>query len=342
MIKILLVDDSNLTLTILKKLLATAADFEVVGTANDGKEALALVPILNPDVICTDLKMPDMDGLALTQAVMENYPRPILVISSVVQSSDTSNIFNLIQAGAVDFIAKPRGGLNEVSELNARELIAKIRVLSGVRVLKRKTSVSAGNAATNHLPSPNLKSSVQVIGIGSSTGGPQALQKIFSHLPGDFHLPIVCVQHITEGFSDGLVKWLNNCSALKIVFAENGVRPKPGHVYIAPDNIQLEFSADKSLHCYSAPKVLGHRPSINVMLQSLALRFGEKGAGIILTGMGQDGVDGLLAIRQAGGTTIAQDENSCIVYGMPKVAIEKNAAQLIIALDQMAKTILRF
>ncbi len=338
MIKVMLVDDSLMTLTILKKLLAQAPDIAVVGTASNGREALKLLPALQPDVICTDLKMPVMDGLDFTKAVMAEFPRPILVISAAVQSKDTSNIFSLIQAGAIDVIAKFPTEKTDESLLNARELISKIRVLSGVHVISRK-SVMASSAV--QMPIQPDSALPQIIGIGASTGGPNALSTILTALPANFPLPIVCIQHISEGFSLGMVNWLNQRCKLTVQFAQTGLIPKPGQVYFAPDNKQLEMNALNEFVCSDLPSYDGHRPSISVTFQSLALRFGKRAMGILLTGMGRDGVDGLQSIKQVGGMTIAQDEASCIIFGMPKIAIDEQAAQLVLPLDSIANTLLK-
>lgn len=334
----MLVDDSSLALMILKRILTQAPDIVVVGTACNGEEALKLLPKLQPDVICTDLLMPVMDGLAFTKAVMAEYPRPILVISAVVQSGDTGNIFELMQAGAIDIIAKPSYGLADESGLNARNLINKIQVLSGVHVIPLKKRVAQDS------PEPvNVQASMppQIIGIGASTGGPHALHEILTALPANFPLPIVCVQHISEGFSLGLVSWLDHDCKLTVQFAETGLTPKPGHVYFAPDNKQLEINAQKQLLCTSAPSYGGHLPAITVTLESLALRFGRYATGVLLTGMGRDGVDGLQSIKQAGGMTIAQDEASSVVFGMPKIAIEEQAAQTVLPLSQIAQSLVK-
>jgi two-component system chemotaxis response regulator CheB len=340
MIKVMLVDDSGLALTILQKILEAAPDIVVVGTAGNGKEALALLPDLNPDVICTDLHMPVMDGLAFTKAVMADFPRPILVLSVSVQSSDSANIFNLIQEGAVDTIAKPRYGLTDISELDSQELINKIRILAGVHVIKRppKSTPIPDSAIT---PAALRTVDAQIVGIGASTGGPQALLRILTSLPAEYPLPVVCVQHISEGFSSGLVEWLARECKVTVQFAETGITPEPGHVYFAPDNRQLRIDAQRRFVCTAEPSYGGHRPAICVTLQSLALYFGRHAAGILLTGMGRDGVEGLQAIKSAGGLTIAQDEASSIVFGMPKAAIEAQAAGLVLPLSDIAGALLQ-
>lgn len=341
MIKVMLVDDSSLTLTILKRILAETSDIVVVGTASNGRDALGQLPKLQPDVICTDLKMPVMDGLDFTKAVMSEFPRPILVVSSAVQSSDSGNIFNLLQAGALDIVAKAPYGLNHEADLNALELVNKIRVLSGVHVISRKKSASPTPPPAQSIQfQPGSNAQPRIIGIGASTGGPQALHQILSELPANFPVPIVCVQHISAGFSIGLVNWLNYKCKLTVRLAETGQKPKPGCVYFAPDNVHLEFTPEKNLICTSTSPYGGHRPSISVTLQSLALNYRSQAIGVLLTGMGRDGVDGLQSIKQAGGITIAQDEESSVVFGMPKVAIEEQAAGRVLPLNRIAETLI--
>jgi two-component system chemotaxis response regulator CheB len=281
--------------------------------------------------------------LDFTKAVMAEFPRPILVISAVVQASDTSNIFNLMQAGAIDVVAKPQYGLSDELGLNARDLISKIRVLSGVHVIGRKNSTTQKPTLPTPAASVNMpiNTQPQIIAIGASTGGPQAFHQILTALPANFPLPIICVQHISEGFSLGLVNWLNQDCKLTVQFAETGMIPKAGNIYFAPDNKQLEINALRQLICSSASLHGGHRPAITVTLQSLASKYGRYVAGVLLTGMGRDGVDGLQSIKQAGGMTIAQDEASSIVFGMPRVAIEEQAAQVVLPLSHIAQTLVK-
>jgi two-component system chemotaxis response regulator CheB len=336
MIKVLLIDDSALALQILKRILGKAPDIVVVGTARNGREGLALVKELRPDVICTDLRMPVMDGLEFTQEVMADIPTPILVISASLHINDADNIFELMQAGALEVLPKPTLELVDDDTLNGNELIQKIRVLAGVRVIRmHKTTVQKVPLPDKLLSVPSSHAP-QIIGIGASTGGPKALQSILSALPANFSIPIICVQHISVGFSAGLVNWLNQNCKLNVQFAEHGATPMPGQVYFAQDDKQLELNAQNQFICLLSTAYDGHRPSISVTLQSLALRYGNRAAGVLLTGMGRDGVDGLQAIHQVGGITIAQNEETSIVFGMPQVAIQERAVQWVLPLPQIA------
>ena len=351
-IKVFLVDDSPVALIVLKRILNSSAEIEVVGTAHTAKEALALIPTIKPDVICTDFHMPHMDGLEFTQEIMANCPRPILVISTAVQREDTYNVFQLLNAGAVDVFPKPKNGLlNENSQL-AQDLIRKIRILSGVRVFTRRNRSSESPRRVNSqaklpasptsISTSNLTSKpIRIVGIGASTGGPQALHTILTKLPANLSVPIICIQHISEGFLQGLVNWLNVQCSLSVQIARNGEIPQNGIVYFAPERYHLEIDRQGRFLYSSAPPLAGHRPSITVTFQSLARYYRDRSVGILLTGMGRDGADGMAAIAQSNGITIAQDEASSVVFGMPKEAIALGAAHQILAIDGITSVLLQ-
>ncbi|MGA1411677.1 MAG: chemotaxis-specific protein-glutamate methyltransferase CheB [Prochlorotrichaceae cyanobacterium] len=353
LIRVLLVEDSPVALTILKRVLQDAPDIQVVGTAINGEEAIRLIPQVKPNLICTDLHMPRMDGLQLTEFVMEHFPCPILVISASVQDEDTDNVFRLLDAGALDIFPKPRTGLATEYEKSKQELLTRIRVLSGVTVftqrrvgapvIKTQAKSSAVNAPTVSSPPIALRRDIrqpQVVAIGASTGGPQALHLLFQRLPPQFPVPILCVQHISEGFLQGLVDWLNRECAFKVTIAQSGVVPQPGYIYFPPERHHLLISPTGKLALSLEPPVTGHRPSVTVLFKSVAQYYRRSCVGILLTGMGRDGADGLLSILEAGGITIAQDESTSIVFGMPKEAITLGAAQRVLPIDNIAPFLL--
>jgi len=335
-IRVVLVDDSLIALAFLKKMLATAPDIQIVGTAANGREALKLIPAVNPAVICTDLHMPVMDGLELTKEVMAHYPRPVLVVS-VSADQGSLNAFKLLEAGALDLITKARNG-SEADYLAIRdELVSKIRIVSGVRVFRR-AKVEQHEVVTLpvHRELPGVTTPVRIVIIGASTGGPPALQTILSRLPADFSVPIVCVQHISAGFLDGLLQWLAAACALKVALAHNGVTPQGGTIYFPPEGRQLKFDDNGRFVISSDPPYNGHSPSISVTMSSAAECYGNGAAGVLLTGMGNDGAQGMRKITEKGGATIAQDEQSCIIFGMPKQAIALGAARQVLPLDSIA------
>ncbi|MDX2242736.1 MAG: chemotaxis-specific protein-glutamate methyltransferase CheB [Leptolyngbyaceae cyanobacterium bins.302] len=360
-IRVFLVEDSPVALTILKRILASSSDVDVVGTAPNGVEAWAQIPTAHPQVICTDLHMPKMDGLELTRRIMADYPRPILVISASVDTQDDSrNVFELLQAGALDVFPKP--SINSLSDYEPikQDLINRIKVLAGVKVFTRHPArieaakpkpspIRSSPHPTPHTPhrsaersrrSPTPFSPFKVVAIGASTGGPQALHTILKQLPAHFPVPILCVQHISEGFLQGLVDWLGAECSLRVTIAQPGDFPKPGTVYFAPERKHLQLDTQGRFLTVNTPPVSGHRPSATVLFQAVAACYPRSSVGILLTGMGRDGADGLQAIAQAGGTTIAQDEQTCVVFGMPKEAIALGAAQHISAIGEIAPLLL--
>ncbi|HEY9873396.1 MAG TPA: chemotaxis-specific protein-glutamate methyltransferase CheB [Candidatus Obscuribacterales bacterium] len=356
-IKVLLVEDSPIAIAILKRMLTSSPEIEIVGTARTGTEALALMPQLQPHVVCTDLNMPQMNGLEFTREVMATFPRPILVISASVQKEDTENVFQLLQAGAVDVFPKPTAGLASEYEKARQELVNKVKVLSGVTVFtqhrRQPSTISKVATALKRIPTEVKTQKIntetyprkftppaKVLAIGASTGGPQALHNIITHLPSSFPVPIICVQHISEGFLQGLVDWLNIKSQLTVKIAKEAEFPIAGNIYFAPDKYHLELDS-KGKFVYSAtPPVGGHCPSITVTFNSVAKFYGRASVGVLLTGMGRDGADGMLAIARAGGLTIAQNEGSCVVFGMPKEAIALGAAHYILPINDIAPILL--
>lgn len=341
-IRVLLVDDSLITLKIIERILSTAPDIRIVGAAKNGREALDMIPEIRPDVICTDLHMPVMDGLQLTKEVMARHPLPILVISVSVTKDKTHNVFKLLDAGAVDVFPKPASGFATHYDEVAAELISRIRVLSGVVSFLRRPKEQPALSPPKRMPSfKNVSAPVSVIIIGSSTGGPQILHKILSKLPAHFAVPIICVQHIGDDFLDGFIRWMASHCKLKVKIAQPGEFLSPGTIYFPQPQTHLKIGNTGRVVSSNEPPVGGHRPSITVTMKSLADSCGAGALGILLTGMGRDGADGLLAIARAGGMTIAQDEPSSIVFGMPKAAIELGAARYILSPDDILEILLQ-
>ena len=339
LIRLLLVEDSPVALALLQRIFRDVPDMEVVGVARNGQEALALVPTVKPTLICTDLHMPKMNGLELTQEVMARFPCPILVISASVQAEDTQTVFRILEAGALDIFPKPRTGLASEYEKAKANLLAKVRVLAGGTVFthRRRSATDATLSLPPQPPGPRANPGTpQLLAIGASTGGPQALLAVLQPLPKTFPVPIICVQHISSGFLQGLVDWLNSNCALRVTIAAPGDRPQPGVVYFPPEQHHLEINASGQMVLSQGVPVAGHCPSVTVMFKSVATYYRKQAVGVLLTGMGRDGADGLHALAQAGSLTIAQDEASCVVFGMPKEAIALGAAQQVLPLSAIA------
>lgn len=338
--RVLLVEDSMVELMIIKKILENNG-ITVVGTAMNGVEALKKIPELNPDVICTDYHMPEMDGMALTEQVMEKYPRPILVLSISAQSYQVHNILNILKAGALDVMAKPLPHLGGVAHTDAKLLVEKIKILSGVKVISNRKKRADGEYTPGVASATRYQKVPEIIGIGSSTGGPQALLKILSDLPEDFLIPIVCVQHMSEGFLPGFVEWLNDNARLNVVAAEAGMTPHAGYVYVAPGNQHLVMDIAKRFQFIPADVGDVYLPSVDRLFMSLATAFQQSCVGVVLSGMGSDGSHGVIAIHQHGGLTIAQDEASSVIFGMPKSAIETGAVNEVLSLNHISERILK-
>lgn len=338
-IRVLLVEDSPVTLVILRRILNSSPHIEVVGEARTGLEALELIPNVQPDVICTDLHMPQMDGLELTSEVMTLYPRPILVISAWVQEEDSPHVFQLLEAGALDIFPKPTIGLTMEDKLLNQELINKIQILSGVKVFKKKRK---SPSQVKNLETFSYKSYLkpEIVVIGASTGGPQAINELLAKLPSNFPVPVICVQHICLGFLQGFIDWLASSCRLQIQIAQPGDIPKPGTIYFPPEQRHLELD-DQGRFIYSnLPPLDGHRPSVTVTFKSVAEFYGSATVGILLSGMGRDGAEGMQCIAEAGGLTIAQDEATSVIFGMPKEAIDLGAAKLVLPIHAIAPRLL--
>ncbi|MGB0564780.1 MAG: chemotaxis-specific protein-glutamate methyltransferase CheB [Spirulinaceae cyanobacterium] len=391
-VRVLIVEDSLIAQAMLKRLLHHPPQVEVVGVANTGLDALQQMGSVQPDVICTDLHMPKMNGLELTQAVMARSPIPILVFSASVQPEDTRTVFKLLEAGAVDVFPKPRIESPESYAQLQKSLLQRIQVLAGVTVFTRKPRAQGmpqAPAATQPTPfqpladaaeaSPakgsgamvaGLTSSMsmdsasmgsasirsastgtvqplqaamppRVVAIGASTGGPQALKTILSQLPAAFPLPVLCVQHISPGFLAGLTDWLQTLCPLKVQIARAGDRPQAGNIYFAPEQLHLELDRQGCFVQNARALVDGHRPSVTVLFEAVATYYRAAALGVLLTGMGKDGAQGLKVIHEAGGQTIAQDQASSVVFGMPQAAIALGAVQRIAGVGAIAPLILQ-
>jgi two-component system chemotaxis response regulator CheB len=337
-IRVLVVDDSALMRKLIPAILARDTSIEVVGTAMDGAFALKKIEELQPDVVTLDLEMPRMDGLETLRLIMRRAPMPVIVFSTHSKEGGYST-FKALALGAVDFLAKPKDAAAGHLEDIADQLIAKIKVakraagrkLPPAAVVEDPAAPKKGNRAA--LP-PR-----RVIAIGISTGGPNALQYVLSQIPADFLSTILVVQHMPEGFTEMFAKRLDECCALEVHEARSGDLLLAGRVLICPGNRHMmvrRMPRGDMVILSDGPPVNGHRPSADVLFHSVAQEFGLTAVGLLMTGMGDDGAEGLGAVKFAGGMTIAQSEDTCVVSGMPRAAILKGYANKIIPLDGLA------
>ncbi len=325
----------------LQQILATSSEIEISGTAKNGKEALGLILKNDSQVICTELEMPVMDGLDLTRGIMDTDPRAILVVTRLGQKEDRDKAFQIVEAGAIEIFPMSNNKSKLARYANTQELIKKIKILSGVMVLRRRQILPHMAMEAQMALSDDCSRRIPgIVVIGASTGGPQALKEILAQLPADFPFPIVCVQHISQGFLQGLVNWLAVDCSLPISIAKAGERPQGGTVYFPPERQHLKFDAHGRFFVANGSPADNHIPSVTVSFQSAAYRFGRHVIGVLLTGMGEDGVDGMLAIADQRGVTIVQNEQSCVVFGMPQRAIAVKAASHILPLQDIASMLM--
>lgn len=329
-VRVLVVDDSATSRLALTQMLAADPVMEVVGQAADGVEAVQKAVALRPDVITMDVNMPGLDGLAATAAIMAQAPSRVLMVCAVGEERQLDLSFRAIAAGALELIAKPTHGVD--LRQWGRKVAESVRLMSEVPVVRRRpSSVSTLQQAAGR--------EVDVFGLVASTGGPPALVTVLGGLPKNLRVPILIAQHMAAGFMPGLLRWFSQSSPLPVLLASDGTPCRPGHVYLPPDGHELELEPGGLLR---VPVATGmHRPSGDLMLKSLARACGARAGGAVLTGMGDDGAEGLLAIRQAGGPTFAQDEASSVVFGMPQAAHARGATSTLLSLEGIAAAILR-
>ena len=327
--RILLADDSLLARQLLRDMLHGRDDIWVVAEASDGQQAVELTLSLKPDLVIMDLLMPVLDGLDAIEEIMALSPTPVLVLSAAVEASEVDRAFAAIKRGALDVMEKPEIKGEAELEKFGEGLREKVRFLSRIRVIRhprRKPRVLETFPAAAAGPGPNI------LAIGASTGGPKAVMRVLKALPAGFPGAVFVVQHIAHGFARGFANWLDRESALPVRIARDGAPFLPGEALVAPDGRHLTVS-EGVIRLTDDPPVNCCRPSIDVFFNSLARQRCDQVVAVLLTGMGRDGAQGMLQIREAGGTTIVQDEPSCAVFGMPKAAIILEAAGQVVPLD---------
>jgi two-component system chemotaxis response regulator CheB len=338
--RVLVVDDSLTARKHLVEVLSADPELEVAGEAEDGKRAIELCRALRPDVITLDMMLPVMSGVAVTEYVMAYCPTPILVVSSSTNRGELYKTYDALAAGAVDVFEKPSG--NDADGVWERGLVSTVKTVSRIRVIThirgRLGALGQTAAYPTSFTNSNGSARKSIVAIGGSTGGPAAIVQILRGLPVGFPIPILLVIHIGEPFSAAFAEWLDGLSPLRVRYANDGENlPALGQtgMVMAPPGFHLTVQRGK-LRLTRDPERNSCRPSVDVLFESLAKELGSQTAACLLTGMGRDGAAGLLALRHAGALTIAQDEATSIVFGMPKEAIQMGAAHRVLALDQIA------
>lgn len=337
-VRVLVVEDSVTVRRYLCDVLGTDREIEVVGEAGDGKRAIELCQTLRPDVVTMDMMLPVMTGLGATEYIMAHCPTPILIVSSSTNRGELFKTYEALAAGALDVLEKPQG--DETDRDWERRFVAAVKLISRVRVIThpraRLGALGRAQAPRRAEAVPDGHERFQVVALGASTGGPAAIVTILRGLPASFPLPLLLVLHIAEPFGAAFADWLDGQSAHRVSYARDGdpIGDKAGHVIMAPPDFHLVVGGGR-VHLTADPERHSCRPSVDVLFESIARDYGSAAAACLLTGMGRDGAAGLLEVRRAGGLTIAQDEATSIVYGMPREAVMLGAAASVLPLGEI-------
>ncbi len=341
MVNVLVVEDSPVVREFLVYVLNSDPEIRVVGTATDGEEAIDAAREMKPDVITMDIHMPRMNGFEATRRIMETCPVPIVIVSGTSTGDEMTTTFRALEMGALAVVQRPNGVGHARHEATAKELVQTVKLMSEVKVVKRwarqrDATVVPRSSPVKEMDIGRAPARIELIAIGASTGGPQALHAVLSGLPRDFPAPVVIVQHIAVGFLQGLVEWLAGSCALPVHIAKHGEALQPGRVYLAPDGFQMGVRHGGIIALIQDAAEHSHCPSVSYLFRTVAEVYGRNAVGVLLTGMGKDGAEELKLMKDRGAVTIAQDERTSIVHGMPGEAIRLEAAGHVLPPERIA------
>lgn len=340
-IRVLIVDDAALVRDILTQGLSLDPMIEIVGTAEDPYIARDKIVELKPDVISLDVEMPKMDGVEFLRRLMPQYPLPVVMVSSLTQRGKQITL-DALEAGAIDFVPKPTSNIAQGLNAMLRELRSKIKIASTVNVSHWKDKKPVKPAGVLKGSKALAESTDKVIAIGASTGGTEAIKKVVARFPAT--MPgVVIAQHMPAGFTNSFAKRLNEACSMDVKEAESGERVVPGRIFVAPGDYHMTVvrsGGHYKVKCDQGEKVNGHRPSVDVLLHSVAQNVGANAVGVMLTGMGRDGSDGMLAMKKTGAKNVAQDKATSVVFGMPKEAYERGGAERLLPIDEIALAVM--
>ncbi|MBI2987995.1 MAG: chemotaxis-specific protein-glutamate methyltransferase CheB [Deltaproteobacteria bacterium] len=338
MIKVLIVEDSPVVREFLSYVLSADPDIEVIGTADNGEEALEAVKRKRPNVVTMDIHMPKLNGFDATRRIMETYPTPIVIVSGSTTAQEIATTFRALEAGALAIVPRPKGIGHPEHQATAKELVQTVKLMSEVKVVRRwpRPKTEPAIRSVPRVEIHRASAEVKIVAMGASTGGPIVLQTILSELDKDFAAPILVVQHMTSGFIEGFAEWLSQSSGLPAHVAADGEYISPGHVYIAQDGFQMGVKAGGRIALSTDEPENGLRPSVSYLFRSVADVYGRQGVGVLLTGMGKDGAAELKLMKDSGAITIVQDEKSSVVPGMPGEAIKLGAESYVLSPDRIA------
>ncbi len=350
-IKVLVVDDSALMRQFISDILKSDPRIEVVGTARDGRDALNQIKSLNPDIVTMDVEMPNMSGLQALEEIMKTRPLPVIMVSSMTQEG-AETTFKALALGCVDFIGKPSGTISLNIRDVGQELIDKVIAASTAKVIARpggfnvapKPSPFASDFRRMTPPANMSSGRIDIVAVASSTGGPMALSELMPRLPKNFPVPIVITQHMPKEFTSSFAKRLNDTSQIEVVEGFDGLSLKPGRAVIAPGGSHLivkRRSGAAVCGLSDSPPVLSVKPAANIMFQSVAEQYGGNVLCVILTGMGRDGTDGAITLKKRGAYVIAESQKTCVVYGMPKAAVDAGVVDEVLPLNEIPDAMVR-
>jgi len=335
-IRVLVVDDSRVARELLAYLLEGDPQIQVIGTAASGDEAVEAVQQKRPDVVTMDYYMPEMNGLDATRKIMEVDPLPIVIVSATSSRSEVASAHELLDAGALAVVEKPAGPGDSRHDATTKELLRTIKWVSEVKVVKRWPRREGRAVAPARASGLKPMQALGAVAIGASTGGPIVLKSILSGLRRDFPVPLLIVQHIAPGFTQGLVDWLARASGFEVCVAAAGESVVPGRAYVAPDGFHLELTAGGRVALNDEAPYNGHRPSVAHLFRSVANVLESDAIGVLLTGMGKDGAEELKLMKDRGAVTIAQDHETSVIHGMPGEAIQLDAATHVLPADSIS------
>jgi two-component system chemotaxis response regulator CheB len=338
-IKVLVVDDSPVVREFLTHILESDPGIRVIGTAGDGAEAIEAVMEKKPDVVTMDFHMPKMNGYEATRAIMETNPVAVIIVSGSLDPREVTTSFRALEAGALAIVVRPSGIGYPDHENSAKELIRYVKAMAGVPLVRRWPRASRAKKVIPPLENVISRETpaVRLVAIGASTGGPILIQRILATLPRDFPVPVLVVQHMAAGFIAGFAAWLAQSAGINAKVAQQGEPVCPGCIYVAPDGYNMGVDKNGWITLSTGDSHNGHCPSVSHLFRSVAEAYGEAAVGILLSGMGKDGAQELLLMKERGAVTIAQDEASSIVFGMPGAAVSLNAATLVLSPDAIAE-----
>jgi two-component system, chemotaxis family, protein-glutamate methylesterase/glutaminase len=328
-IRVLLVEDSAVMRDLLLFTLRQDPLLQVMATATDGEQAVAMAITLRPDIVLMDLHLPKINGIDATRRIMQTAPVPIVVISATADPEDAVFNFEALEAGALSALVKPPSLQHPDYARLAQRIISTLKTMSEVKLVRRWPAKGVPERMFE-IPQKK-KRGVRIVGVGGSTGAPAAIVEILSSLPRDLSVPVLLVQHIADGFIDSFSKWLSQRTSHRVVIAEHGQTVRPGIIYAAPDARQMGIDANGRISLVNGIAEDGFQPSISYLFRSIAAAYGAAATGVLLTGMGVDGAAGLLKLREAGGVTVAQSQETCVVFGMPGEACRLGACEFVLS-----------